>query len=189
MAAIDFRKAGVGLALAIEELQHHHPADVLLQVGVDAGDGDADAAVGIAHPVAENLGGYDDEGQHGKRDQRQLPVHAQHDGQDAEEHEEVFEDGDYAGSEHFVQRVNVGGDARNQAADRVLVEESNVQALQVAEDLAAQVEHHFLSGPLHVIGLQELEQEAEDQQSDVNGRDLRNAGDGARAEPTPDAGR
>ena len=46
----------IGLALAIEELQHDHAADVLLQVRINAGDGDADAAIGIAHPVAENLG-------------------------------------------------------------------------------------------------------------------------------------
>ena len=178
MAAIDFGEAVVGLALAIEELQHDHAADVLLQVGVDAGDGDADAAVGIAHPVAENLGRHDDEGKHGKSDQRQLPVHAQHHAQDAREHEKIFEDGDHAGSEHLVQRVHVGGDARDQPTDRVLVEEGDVQALQVAEDLAAEIEHHFLSGPLHVIGLQELEQEAEDKQADVDGCDLRDAGDG-----------
>ena len=188
VAAIDFREAVVGLALAIEELQHHHAADVLRQVGVDAGDGDADAAIGIANLVAENLGGDHDERQHGKSDQRQLPVHAQHHAENAEEHEEVFEDGDHAGGEHFVQGVNVGGDARDQAADGILVEEGNVQPLQMAENLAAEIEHHFLAGPLHEVGLQELEQETEDQQADIDGRDLRDAGDRTRAEPTPYAG-
>ena len=96
---------------------------------------------------------------------------------------------DHAGGEHLVQRVDVGGDARDQAADGVLVEEGDVQALQVAEDLAAQIEHDFLAGPLHEVGLQELEQEAEDQQSDIDGRDLRDAGDSVRAKPAPDAGR
>ncbi len=105
------------------------------------------------------------------------------------EHEEVFEDGDHAGGEHFVQRVHVGGNARHQPADGVLVEEGDVQPLQMAEDLPAQVEHHFLPGPLHEVGLQELEQKAEDQQSDINRRDLRDAGAGARAEPAPEAGR
>ncbi len=157
MVAVDFREAVVCLALAIEELQHHHAADVLLQVGVDACDGDANAAVGIAHPVAENLGREHDEGQHGKRDQRQLPVHAQHHAEDAEEHEQIFKDRDHAGGEHLIQRVHVGSDARDQAADRILVEEGNMQALQVAEDLAAQIEHHFLAGPLHEVGLQELQ--------------------------------
>ena len=77
-----------------------------------------------------------------------------------EEHEQVFEDRDHAGGEHLIQRVHVGGDARYQAADRVLVEEGDVQALQMAEDLAAEIEHHFLPGPLHEVGLQELEQES-----------------------------
>ncbi len=178
VAAIDFREASVGFALAIEELQHHHAADVLLQVGVDAGDGDANAAIGVAHLVAKNLGRPDDEGQHGKGDQRQLPVHAQHHAEDAGEHEDIFEDGDHAGSEHFIQGVDVGGDARDQAANGVLVEEGYVQALQMAEDLAAKVEHHLLASPLHEIGLQEFEQETENEQSDVNGSDLRDAGDG-----------
>ena len=77
-----------------------------------------------------------------------------------DEHEEVFEDRNHAGGEHFIQGVDVGGDARDQAADRILVVESDVHALQVAEDLAAQIEHHFLAGPLHEIGLQELEHES-----------------------------
>ncbi len=146
---------------------------MLLQVGIDAGDGDPDAAVGVAHAVAENLRCHYDKGKHGKRNQCQLPVHAQHHAQNAEEHEKVFEDGNHAGGEHFIQGVDISGDARYQAADRILVEEGDVQALQMAEDLAAKIEHHFLAGPLHEVGLQELEQEAEDQQSDIDGSDLR----------------
>ena len=58
----------------------------------------------------------------------------------------------------------------------------------MAEDLAAQIEHYLLAGPLHEVGLQEFQEEAEDQQSNVNSRDLRNAGDRARAKPIPEAG-
>ncbi len=54
---VHFGKLVEGALLAIEELQHHHAADVLLHVGVDAGDGGANAPVGVAHLVAENLGG------------------------------------------------------------------------------------------------------------------------------------
>ena len=32
-----------------------------------------------------------------------------------------------------------------------------VHALQVAEDLAAQIEHDLLAGPLHQVGLEELQ--------------------------------
>ncbi len=158
---------------------------MLLQVRVDTRDGDADAAVGIAHPVTENLGRHHDKGQDCKGDQRQLPVHAQHHAQDSEEHKEVFEDGNHAGGKHLIQGVHIGGDACHQASNRILVEEGNVQPLQMAEDLAAEIKHHLLAGPLHEVGLQELEQKAEDQQPDVDDRDLCNSGDGARAEPTP----
>ncbi len=78
-----------------------------------------------------------------------------------------------ARSEHLVQSVDVGGDARDQPADRILVVESDMHALQVAENLAAQVEHHFLPGPLHEVGLQELEHEGEHQQAEINCRNLR----------------
>ncbi len=109
-------------------------------------------------------------GQHGEGDQRQPPVHLQHDADDAGEHEDVFEDRDHAGGEHFVQRVDVGGDAGDQAADGILVVEADVHALQMAEDLAAQIEHHLLPGPLHEVGLQEFQQEAEQHRAHVQGR-------------------
>ena len=98
------------------------------------------------------------------------------------QHEDVFEDRDHAGGEHLVQRVNVAGDTRDQPANWILVEECNVQPLQVAEDLAAQVEHHLLPGPLHDVSLRELEQEAEQQDADVHAGNLRDAGQRARAE-------
>ena len=88
-----------------------------------------------------------DQRQDRQRDQRQLPVHAQHDGGDAGQHKHVFEDRDHARGEHFVQRVHVGGHASDQAADRVLVVEADVHVLQVAEDLLAQIEHHHLARP------------------------------------------
>ena len=85
--------------------------------------------------------------QHGERDQRQPPAHVEHDGDDADQHEDVFEDRDHAGGEHLVQSVHIAGDAGDQAADRVLVEERDVQLLQVAEDFSPQIEHHLLARP------------------------------------------
>jgi hypothetical protein len=38
------------------------------------------------------------------------------------------------------------------------VEEAHVHALHVAEDVAAQVEHDLLAGPLHQVGLDEFEE-------------------------------
>jgi hypothetical protein len=36
-----------------------------------------------------------------------------------------------------------------------------VHPLQMPEDLAAQIKHHLLPGPLHVIGLEKFKEEAE----------------------------
>jgi hypothetical protein len=41
------------------------------------------------------------------------------------EDEDVFEDGEDAGGEHLVERVDVGGDAGDEAADGVAVEEGD----------------------------------------------------------------
>ncbi len=135
--------------------------------------GDANAPVGIAHLVAKKLGRHHNERQHGERDQRQLPVHAQHDSQNPQQHEQVFKNRDHAGGEHFVQSVDVGGHARDQPSNRILVVESDVHPLEVAEDLAAQVEHHLLPGPLHEIRLQELEHKSEGQQGEIDAGNLR----------------
>ncbi len=117
-----------------------------------------------------------------ERDQRQAPVHLQHDEQNADEHEHVFKDRHHAGGEHFVERVHVGGDAGDQTADRVAVEEADVHALQVAKDLAAQVKHDLLPGPLHEVGLQEFQEESKNQQADVHAADLRDADQRLRAQ-------
>ncbi len=77
------------------------------------------------------------------------------------EDEDVFEDGEDAGGEHLVEGVDVGGEAGDEAADGVAVEEGDVHALQVAEDLAAQIEHDLLAGPLHEVGLEGLEDVAD----------------------------
>ena len=53
MLAIDFVELFAGCVLAIEELQHRDSGDVLLQVGVDLCDGDADSAVAAGHGSSE----------------------------------------------------------------------------------------------------------------------------------------
>src|SRR5260221_2712280 len=148
---------------------------MVLQVGVDAGDGNPDAAVGVTNLVTKNLGGVNNERHDRKGDQGQFAVHVQHDGDDSGEDKYILEDRDHSGGEHFVQGVDVGGDARDQASHGILVIEADVEALQVAKDLAAQVEHDFLSGPLHEVGLQVFEQKAEEREADVEGGDLRDA--------------
>ena len=104
------------------------------------------------------------------------------------QHEDVLEDGDDAGGEHFVQRIHVGGDAGDQPSDGILVEEGDVHVLQVAENLAAEVEHHLLPGPLHQVSLQEFKHKSEKQQADVEATDLGDAGQGRAAQAVADPG-
>ena len=60
--------------------------------------------------------------------------------------------------------------------------------LQVAENLAAQIEHHLLPGPLHQVGLHELERKRKDQQPDVQSANLRNAVERRVAQPVAEPG-
>src|SRR5262249_14663826 len=128
---------------------------------VNAGDCYTNAAVGIAHFDSEDRRSPEDQRKHGKCDEREAPIHPQHDHEDADEHEDIFKDRYDSGSEHFVQSIHVAGNARDKTAYRVFVEERDVHSLQMPKNLAAQIEHYLLSGPLHVVGLQELEQKAE----------------------------
>ena len=95
-----------------------------------------------------------------------------------DEQDDVLEDGEDAGGEHLVERIDVGGDAGDEAADGVFVEEADVLQLDVAEDLAAEIEHDLLAGPLHEVGLDELEAERNTQRGEVDERDFGDAGHG-----------
>ena len=121
-------------------------------------------------PRPEPVGHHEEERDHGEGDEGQLPVHGQHHAHDPEEREEVAEDGDHAGGEELVDGVHVGGHARHQPADRVLVEEADVQPLQVRVDLAAQVHHHALAGHLQDVDLPEAHDEGEEQRGQVEAR-------------------
>ncbi len=129
VAFVDVGKFAEGALFAIEQLQHHHSAYVFLKVSVDAGDGNADAAVGIANAVAKEFGGDGNERKHREGDQRQLPVHGEHDGNDSRQYEHILKNRDHARGEHFIQGVHVGSDACNEAPDGVLVIKSHVHAL------------------------------------------------------------
>ncbi len=120
----------------------------------------------------------EDERKDGEGEQRQPPVDVEHDDGHDGEGEEVVDDGEDAGGEHLVDGVDVGGEAGDQAADGVGVEEADVHALHVAEDVAAQVEHDFLAGPLHQVGLDEFEEIGRDLREQVDERKTRDAMDG-----------
>ena len=183
--AVEFHRAA---ALAIEELQHDDPGDVLLQVGVDAGDGHADAAIALLHGAAEDQRRNDDQ-RHGRhQDAGERRAHAVHDGDDEAEHRQVAKDGHQAGGEEVVEHVDVGGHARYQAADGIAIVEGEVEALQVLHELLAEVEHGELPGPLHEHGLGELGDEGGEQHAGIEECDARQAAPGVGGQPGVDGG-
>ena len=98
---------------------------------------------------------------HGESGQRQPPIHPQHDHDEHKQQKSVVDHGRDARGEQIVQRVDVGGHARDQAPDRAAVVEAHRQALQALENLLAQVVHRFLADLLHHPHLQVLKGEAQ----------------------------
>ena len=114
----------------------------------------------------------------GKVNHRQLPVKPDHHRHNRQEGKEVAENGDDAGREQVVQHIHVGGDTRHHAAHRVAVVETQLQALQVAENLLAQVVHDFLSHQLHGERLDKLQDKGQkDRRQENDQADLENAGE------------
>ncbi len=167
MLAVDLVEPREVERLAPEQLHRRHPGDVLVEERVDARDPAADDPVRIAHVAAEPLRDQDDERQHGEGHEGEPPVHAEHHGHDADQREHVAEDRDHARGEQIVQDVDVGGDARHQAADRIAIVVAQVEALQVAVDGHPQVEHDPLARHLHRPGLQVFEDERRDEDREV----------------------
>src|SRR6185312_866347 len=143
----------------------------------------ADAAVRVAHVLAEDHGGDEDERQNGEGDEGEPPLHAQHDGDDEGEGKDVFKNGDDAGGEHFVEGIDVAGEAGDEAAYGVAVIKGDMHPLEVGEDLAAEIEHDLLAGPLHEVGLGKLAEVGNEEGSEIDAGDLGDAGPGIVAEP------
>jgi hypothetical protein len=65
---------------------------MLLQIRIDPRDGNSNAPVGFAYCRPEDARCIPDQGEHGKSNQCQLPVHVEHEADDARQHEDVFKD-------------------------------------------------------------------------------------------------
>ncbi len=177
-----------GALFAIEKLQHQHPRNRFLQVRIDARDGSANTPVGIAHRVAKDSSRVHDDRKRGEGDQRQLPVRVHHDADNAGQHEHIFKNRNHARRKHFIERVDIGSHARHQSAHRVLIEKRDVHVLQMTKNLLAQIEHHFLTGPLHQVSLNKLQRESQTKNPDVESANLRNASQRSAAQPVANPG-
>ena len=171
--AVHFLEFPAGAALPVEELQHHNPRDVFLQIGVDLGDRHADPPVALRHAAPEDHRGHNHERHRRQHDCRQQRTEAEHDAQDENQHQHIAQNRHQSRSEKIVQHIHVGSHASHQAAHRIAIVERQVEILQVLHELAAQIEHGELAGILHQVRLHELADEAACQHRQVQQSDAR----------------
>ena len=125
------------LRLAVEELEHRDAGQVFLQIRVDAGDGDADAAIALRRAAPENHRDHDDARRDGEQQSGHRGAQVQHRDDHEGEHQQVAEDRDQAGGEQLVQSIDVGGDAGQHTAYRRTIVEGQVQALEMGHQIRA----------------------------------------------------
>ncbi len=176
VVAIDGGEFVAAAGFAIEKLQHGHSVHVLLQVRIDARDRHADSAITLLDGSPEHGGDQHHDGQHGEQQPGHAGAHAQHHDDDEAQHQNVAQNGHQSGGPQFVQRIDVGGDAGDQAAHRIAVVIGDVERLQVLHQFAPQIEHGELAGALHQIRFDELADEADQQRGEIERGNLREAG-------------
>src|SRR6202043_3298052 len=98
------------------------------------------------------------------------------------ESQQVAEDGNEAGSKEVIEDVDICGEAGNEPADRMTVEEADMHALHVDHEFPAEVEHGELADRLHDVHLAELCEEDSGQDGEIDGGDLGDAGEGVGRE-------
>src|SRR5215831_3684389 len=155
---------------------------MLLEICINSGDSNTDAAIRIAHSPAEHHGGPENSREDGEGDQRQPPLHLQHDDNDSEKDKDVLKDGYDARGEHVVKGIHIAGDASDEAPHWILVEESDVHVLEMAEYLATQIEHHLLARPQHEVGLRVFEDKTSRQRAYIHQRNLPDTNQGPGTE-------
>ena len=149
---------------------------MFLREAVDAGDGGAHAAVALAHVLAEDAR---DERMNGRTAKASSAS-----GQLMRSMMMTMKASTKTSSKIArTPEVNISLRASTSEvtrvtsrADGVMVEEAEMHALQMAEDLAAQVEHDLLAGPLHQVGLDKFEDVGNQQRAEVEQASLGDAG-------------
>ena len=131
--------------LAAEGGDGAHAADGLDELHDDAGDAFARGTERQRRAGAEPNRQGDDERQRHHRHQRQLHVEQEHQHGDADQEQHRPRQRGEAVSQQLGERVDVGGEAADDAARRVALVETQAEALEVIEQALAQFEQHLLA--------------------------------------------
>ncbi len=157
---------------------------MLLQISVYFCDGDANAPVALRRRAPEthrhqNYNRHDRQHEAG-----QSRAQAQHHEDYKRQHQNVADNGHQARGKQIIQHIHVGGDARYQAPDRILIEVGDIEPLQVSHELTAQIKHRLLSCPLHQVRLSEIKKETEYDDTQVDQGNLGQSCEAIMRQPT-----
>src|SRR6266536_3484317 len=105
-----------------------------------------------------------------QRHQRQAPIHISHNSDNGHDHDQVAKQVGNAGGQQFVQRVNVGGQPRHDATNRIAIVISHLLVLQLVIDLATQIEHYVLADTVQKYNLKVRKDKSNKLNADVQQR-------------------
>ncbi|MCY1295568.1 hypothetical protein D9M70_449140 [compost metagenome] len=149
-----------------EGLHHPHAADILLDAGVEVADTAIEAAEVSGHPPTITAGDPGGHRHHGGRDQRQLPMHHQHQQQSADEGHDRYEQVLRPVVGDFADFLEVLRQASDQMAGLLVVEEREGELLQMVEGhpphvrLDVDAEHVTPIGNCrHQAGVEQIDQQ------------------------------
>ena len=135
----------LGVLFGSEDLHHLHAGNVFGNEGVQLGHLGADGTVHLTGDLGKDEGGDHRKGNDDENSQRQTHMAIQHGLHNAHQNENVGYHGDHHRGEHFQHGLTVIGDAGDQSADGVVVEEADVQLGQVVEDVGTHIVDDLLT--------------------------------------------
>ena len=135
---------------------------MLLKVGVDSRDRHANTPVAALHRSPELDRHQQDQGHHGQQQTSHAWAEFQHGRHHEAQHQKIAQDHKQSGGKQFVQSVNVGSNASNDAANRIVIVVSEIQPLHVSHQLPPQIEHCLLADPLHQVLFGEIAEHSPD---------------------------
>ena len=157
---VDRLEALLGGFFLGEGLDGAHTADILGQIAHHGGNFGAGFTEGDARLAGKEPGGQEDEGQDGEGEQGEFGAHGEHDDDDADQDEDVADEGDDALGEELVDLGHVVDDARDGDAGDVVIVIAEVEALEMAEKLCPDFGEHFLADPGEQVTLAGTDQES-----------------------------
>ena len=177
MEAVELVELAGHLPLTREQLDDGHPGYRFLQISVNPGYPFSNQPVVLPGLAAEEVHKECHHRQGDQRDQRELEIYREHYRNDAGQRYEVHDYREGAGSEHFVDDIDIRGYTRDQASDRVAVEIGRLHPLHFVEDRHSHVGQRLLGHQHCEVMLPVQAQElANDSQSEGKGPQSKTVG-------------